>query len=673
MKLYTLRKLILLLSTCLSTLFAQNYTLKMPSIFGDNMVLQQNTKVAFWGNAEPGSDIFVQGSWGYEVNAVVSSDGKWITYLQTISADESQSFEVKISSKGESLVFRNILFGEVWLCSGQSNMEMPLRGWPPQDLIVGSEEAISNSTNNFIRFFTVERSVNIQPIDDCKGEWVQSNPETAAGFSATAYFFGKKLYDELKIPIGLVHSSWGGTPAEAWTSKNKLKTINEFSKIENDLLTINESKGELDNWLKHFSSINMMEFLKNNSWKDVVLKDESVKQENYDDSKWPVMELPIQFEETEMGAFNGAVWFRKTIEIPSDWINKEITLSLGPIDDMDATYVNGVKIGGYEEAGFWQVDRVYKIHRNMIKSTKISAAVRVIDTQGGGGIYGKPDKLFLQKDERIISLAGDWKYLAVGEYINSEFFVFGSEGEKYLSRPKMKYQLNENTPSVLFNGMINPLIPYGIRGVIWYQGEANTGAANLYHELFSKMIEDWRGNFGIGDFPFYFVQIAPWNYHGTSQYLREAQFKTSKTLVNTGMAVTLDIGNFENIHPANKKDVGYRLAFHALKNTYDKQISYSGPVYKYHSIVGDKIMLYFDCIEEGLIVRNKGQGNEFIIAGADRKFYPAEITIDGNRIICFSKKVKFPKSVRYAWSDMPIATLFNSADLPASSFRTDNW
>ncbi|MCF8413535.1 MAG: glycosyl hydrolase family 2 [Melioribacteraceae bacterium] len=651
---------------------AQSNSLQLPSIFSDNMVLQQESSVKFWGTGNPGSEVSINSSWNENAKTKIDNSGKWQLDIKT--ASYGGPYVVNVFSGKEKIEFKNILLGEVWVCSGQSNMEMPLKGWPPRDLIEGSESIIKNSAKDNIRLFTVNRSYSLEPMEDCEGSWTESNPETTGNFSATAYFFGKRLFDELGVPIGLIHTSWGGTPAEAWTKKEKLETISEFQPILKQIGRGNELMKTYKNWLAQFPSVNFDRDGDSEYWGKFDFNDQELSSFGYDDTDWPKMNLPSHFESSVLGEYDGIVWFRKDIVVPESWIGKNIKISLGPIDDMDATYINGTKIGGYEGGGFWQVLRNYDIPANLLTSNNISIAVRVIDTQGGGGIYGFPDQLYIQNGDERISLTGEWKFLPLAEVDNTKFVLFGNEADVYLNRPKLPFRIGPNTPSTLYNAMINPIIPYGIRGAIWYQGESNTGQPFLYQELFSKMIENWRSEWGLGDFPFYYVQIAPFNYGETqSQYLREAQFKTDLSTANTGMAVTLDIGNAENIHPGKKFEVGSRLALLALNKTYGKSLISSGPIYSSHRISGNALILNFENAENGLKMDYSLSKNEFQIAGEDKIFYPADVKIDGNTIICSSSKVDNPKAVRYAWSNTPTAVLSNNSGLPASSFRTDDW
>ncbi|MCX7798090.1 MAG: sialate O-acetylesterase [Melioribacter sp.] len=645
---------------------------ELPSIFSDNMVLQQKSFVNIWGKATPGTEIKITASWKQTVFTKTKNDGYWTAKIKTPKA--GGPYEMKIQAGDTTIVFKNILIGEVWLCSGQSNMEMPLAGWPPKDTIYGAKEEIKNSTNSNIRFFTVTRSISSKPEFNCEGKWVESNPESASRFSATAYFFGKKLYNELKVPIGLIHSSWGGTPVEAWTGAKYISKIEQYKNIVEQLDKSKDEIIKLREWLNKKPVVDISK--RTEKWKDADFRDSICSKIDYDDSNWREMNLPTTWERTEVGNFDGVVWFRKKIEIPETWLNKDLIIELGPIDDIDATFINGVKVGGYEEEGFWQEDRIYKIPFNIISSKEILIAVRVIDNQGGGGIWGPKEKmkLYPKDSTNFISLAGNWKYLPVAEYLSGKYYLFDVKKLEYYDRPKLSVDLSAYTPTALYNAMIAPLIPYRIKGVIWYQGESNTGNPELYKILFPLMIKNWRADWKQGNFPFYFVQIAPYNYGEQiqSQKLREAQMQ-SLSVPNTGMVVTLDIGNPNNIHPGNKKDVGERLALWALAKDYNKKIVFSGPIFKSMKILKDKIELTFKYSDGGLIIKEQNGKNNFTIAGEDKIFRNAEVKIKGKKLLVFNPNIKKPVAVRYCWDNTSEATLFNKAGLPASSFRTDNW
>lgn len=448
--------------------FAQ---IELPSVISDNMVLKQQFEAPIWGWAKPGEKISVTASWDQkEVKSTADANGKWMVKLQTPQAGGVHTITIN------DIVLKNILIGEVWICSGQSNM------WWPLSQAMNADTEIAAVNYPEIRLFYVAREFADEPKKNCYGKWTDCSSQTAATFSAVAYFFGRELYRELGVPIGLIHTSWGGTPAEAWTRKEVL-----------------QSDPELAIYLKRFEE-------------------------------------------------------------------------------------------------------------------------KVAEAEPG----------IVPRDQR--------------------------------------------SPSSLYNAMIAPLIPFGIRGAIWYQGESNTREAKLYETLFPAMIQNWREDWRQGDFPFYFVQIAPYNYDipVICALLRDAQRK-SLSVPNTGMAVTLDIGNPDDIHPRNKQDVGKRLALWALAKDYGRQdIVYSGPLYKSMKIEKNKIQLFFDHVGSGLMAKG-GELTYFEIAGADRQFFPAQAKIDGKTVVVSSNQVKKPVATRFAFQNTDEPNLFNKAGLPASSFRTDDW
>ena len=644
--------------------------LKLPSLIGDNMLLQQKTNAKIWGKATPGSKINVSASWNVIGKTNADKQGKWSVILPTPEA--GGPYAITISGKDTTILVKNVLIGEVWFCSGQSNMEMPLQGWPPKDTIMHSSSAISGALIPDIRLFNVQKRIAGEPLDECTGKWETCTPETAKQFSATGYFFGNKLYSELHIPVGLIESAWGGTPSESWTSSDALENAGEFIP---EIKAIKESAPLQVEYQKWLNTLKQAEIKPagDDQWKDLSFNDENVMSTEYNDSNWPIMVLPTQFEKI-IGEFDGAVWFRKVVNIPGNMEGKILSLSMGPIDDMDRTYFNGKLIGSTEVSGFWQAERNYDIPASLVKPGANLISVRVLDTQGNGGIYGTPEKmkLSLKSDTNaFLPLKGDWKYQPVAELTGGKFYIYDVSKNEFLAQ-KRPLNLGPGTPSVLYNGMVSPVLPYQIKGAIWYQGEANVGRADQYAKIFPAMIQNWREAWGIKDFPFYFVQIAPYVYAGVdsteSGFLREAQESALK-LAKTGMAVTLDIATVMNIHPPFKKEVGERLALLALNNDYGIKTSCIGPVYKSMSVATGIIKLQFDNIGEGLVLKN-GKTNEFEIAGKNGKYEKADAKVLDNVVQVWSPAIKEPVSVRYCWRNGAEATLFNTEGLPAQQFRT---
>jgi len=667
-------KRLIILGALILMIQTSSMALELPVVFSDNMVLQRNTKATIWGWAKADEKINFLASWGEKMSVITAKDGKWYGQIQTPQAGGPYQLEIKGNEK--TIVIKNILIGEVWFCSGQSNMEMPLAGWPPNDTIMNSNDEIQNANYSEIRLFTVTRAFSFFPKDNCIGGWQPCKSQSAKSFSATAYFFGRKLYEELGVPIGLIHSSWGGTPVQSWIDREHLSDFTEFKAILDTMASSKEKIVELEKWLENHPTLKVQNRNKKNAWSELNFKDEKIILPTFNDQNWKFMNLPQNWEKTELGEFDGVVWFRKHIKIPENWFNKELFLELGPIDDMDATYFNGVKIGGYEQEGFWQKNRVYSVPENLVKTADNIIAVRVIDHQGGGGIYGKSEqlKIYPKHDETdVIVLAGEWTYLPIAEYNNGQFYLFDIETQEYYDRPQVPVAIGAKTPTCLYNAMVHPVKPFAIKGVIWYQGEANTGNPEQYDDLFPVLIANWRERWMNNDLPFYYVQIAPYDYgeETRSQRLRESQMK-ALAVPHTGMAVTLDIGNPENIHPANKQEVGRRLALWALAKDYQKKLIYSGPMYKSMEIKDNEIIISFQYAENGLWSEDEKLKN-FIIAGEDRNFKEADARIEGDKLVVSHPDIAHPVAVRYTWSNTAEASLFNKEGLPASTFRTDDW
>ena len=637
-------------------------SLQLTSLFSDHMVLQQKSNVKFWGTDKPNNEITISTSWENESKTIVDINGHWNVSIGTPSA--GGPFKIEIKSNQHKIVLNDIMIGEVWLASGQSNMEMTLMGWPPNDIINNADEEIAKSSNSKIRMFNVEKQISINPLGDVKGSWKVSSPEETKNFSASAYFFAKELFKKLQVPIGIINSSWGGTPAESWTSKKTIDTFNEFKSVTQSINTSDLFKNELK-WFSQFKAIGIP--TTDEQWINLNLLDNLIVEKSYNDSDWEEIQLPGRYDnQINGGEFNGAVWFRKNIVI--DNLDSDYILTIGAVDDMDETYVNGHKIGGLIGMGFWNKKREFKIPKSILKKGNNTIAVRAIDAEGVGEIIGP---MTLSNNNIKVSLNGNWKYKLIAEIYNNKFYLYGINNIDFNSRIKT-IKLNSGVPTVLYNGMINPLVPYTIKGVIWYQGESNVGRADQYENLFPAMIRDWREKWNY-DFPFYYVQIAPYQYNinkdsslDQSQELREAQRNSLKTK-NTGMVVTMDIGNFNNIHPSNKQDIGSRLARLALSNNYSINIVPSGPIFNGLKVIGSKLILEFENPGSRLI--SKGDLLGFEIAGADKKYVFANAKIINNQVELYSDKIKNPLYARYAWKDKAVPSLFNLEGLPASSFK----
>jgi sialate O-acetylesterase len=657
--------LLLIFSFCLLlSCFCNAYAdVKVPAIIGDNMVLQQGRRVRIWGRAQPGEKVSVTLA-GRTTRTVADALGQWETFLGPLKA--GGPLEMTITGRN-TLTFKNILAGEVWLASGQSNME-----WPLANAVNGAEE-VAQANYPEIHLFTVKKTTASAPLDDVQGHWTVCTPTTAAQFSAVAYFFGRELHRTLRVPVGLIHSSWGGTPAEAWTSHSAL--------IANPTL-----KPLLDNYQRDLQNhdqllqeykIAFAEWEKNNANQDAGNKGFGLgyARPGLDLAGWKQMELPQMLERAGINS-DGAFWFRREVEIPPSWVGQDLSLELGPIDDFDTTYFNGEQVGatGPETTNAYAVKRSYNIPASLVHAGRNVIAVRVFDRSGDGGFAAEQGEMRLSVKGApagaSLSLDGAWNFK-----VEVELQPIKPDYSHYPSAPPGPE--NPNSLSNLYNAMLAPLTRFNIQGVIWYQGESNAGRSYQYRVLFPAMIRDWRAAWGEGNFPFYFVQLA--NYmpvkpepseSGWAE-LREAQMMALRE-PNTGMAVAIDIGG-DDLHPRNKQDVGTRLAQWALAQTYHQKIEPSGPLYDSFVVEADKIRVRFRHVDGGLQARGGEPLKGFAIAGADHKFVWAQTRIEKDSVLVWHPTVQHPLAVRYAWADNPVSNLYNRAGLPASPFRTDDW
>jgi len=619
-----------------------NANVKMPLLFSDGMVLQRNKAIPIWGFADANEKVEIH--FNKQIKKTqADKNGKWTVNLDAEKA--GGPFELVIIGKNK-ITIKNVLVGEVWVCSGQSNMEFQV------SKTINAENEMNNAEYPMIRHFGVERDFSGIPKEDLKaGKWEVSSKETVGNFTAVGFYFARKLYSELKIPIGIINTSWGGTNVETWTSREAFEKSPEFKNMIADVPVMN-----VDSISKLYAK-RMNERIEKIQGTPVSTANENTfKELSFDDNSWGELNTPSIWESQHLGDLDGVVWMRKTITLSAEDIKIKATLSLAKIDDEDITYVNGIEVGKNFQ---YDAKRIYQIPENVLKEGKNVIAVRIVDNGGGGGIYGESENLKLTLGSKVIPLDGKWKFRVI----------------------VVKTALSPNSyPSLLYNAMVNPLIPYAIEGVLWYQGETNVWRANQYKKAFPLLITDWRTKFKQGDFPFYFVQLSTFDeYGGNSKKgsrwaeLREAQSETLK-LKNTGMAVTTDIGNAKDIHPTNKQDVGLRLAAIALNNVYSKKQVFSGPTYKSQEIKGNQIILTFDNIGSGLSTPNNDELKGFEIAGADKVFHSAKAIIKDNKIMVSSDQVQNPVAVHYGWADDDAQiNLYNKEKFPASPFRTDNW
>ena len=630
------------------------------NLFSDHMVFQRNVKLPVWGWAVPGTRVKVELA-GNSAPAVAGKDGKWMVWLPPLKAGGPYDLIVDGPDK---ITVKDVLVGDVWICSGQSNMEMPVRN------CMDKEKEFAAANYPEIRQFGNTRLIAYEPRKNTPGRWSVCTPKSVPHWTAVGYFFGRDLYRKLHIPIGLINVSWGGTSVEAWTSREVAQKWDDTREAFKQVKYIKDHHKEL------LAGISKQKKKCEDAWKELaVLEKDPASQKKYadpafDDSRWKTILGAKDYDEQGYKGYHGICWYRKTIDIPKAWAGKELLLSPGAVDEIETTYFNGEKVGSrgsFEpmETKYWDQRRVYKIPGSKVKAGKAVIAVRVINVFGQGGMTSNHDPLDMYicpagaaAGERI-SLAGKWKF----------DFVFRLPAQPYREHPKI---------TNLFNGMINPLIPFPVKGVIWYQGESNSGNAYDYRVRFPDMIRDWRNRWN-DEFPFFWVQLA--NFRSAKDnpaadswaVVRESQDATLK-LPKTGTAVAIDIGDAKDIHPKNKQEVGRRLSLVARAKVYgENDLVYSGPRYKSMRIEGGKVILSFDHIGGGLVARG-GKLKRFAIAGADKKFVWADAVIDGQNVIVSSAMVKEPVAVRYAYEGNPAGcNLYNKAGLPASPFRTDNW
>jgi sialate O-acetylesterase len=615
-------------------------------LFQNNAVLQCDARVPVWGTARDGEKITV--AFASQNVSTVATNGVWKIWLKPMKPDATpQTLTVSGDTTSAST---NVLVGDVWVAGGQSNMERQLGLRAGQQPIVNWEQEAANANYPEIRQFYVPETKSFTPQTTVKGDWSVCSPETVINFTAVGYFFARDLFQDRHVPIGIIFSSWGGTPAEAWTSEAGLQKLPDFAealaglkKLAADpVLAERETKAKQDAWYQKVDPGSKP----GAAWSAADLATDD----------WKTMTLPTYWENAGYPDFDGVFWFRRTVELPANWDGGDVVLHLGAVDDNETTWVNGEQVGATMG---WTVPRVYRVPGSLLKRGANIIAVRVLDTGGNGGLYGGGDvmRLLFNADGKAnsLSLDGSWQCRQ-------------SVSLTTVGWPPSDFSQDPGAPTVLHNGMIAPLLPYAMRGVIWYQGEANVGRERQYQTLFPALIADWRQAWGEGDFPFLFVQIAPFRYN--TPEIREAQLLTLQRTKNTAMAVTIDCGDADDIHPPHKQPVGARLALAARALAYGEKIEYSGPLFDSMKVDGANAVLHFTHIGGGLVAKD-GALKGFTIAGADKVFHPAQAKIVGETVVVSSPEVLKPAAVRYGWANVPEGNLFNHVGLPASPFRTD--
>ena len=633
-------------AACLAAVAAEKSPLPFVSpLFGDNMVLQRGKPNPIWGWSKPGDAVRVEIA-GRTVKTVTAPDGRWQVKIEPPAPGGPYTLKIDGAQHAE---FHELLVGDVWLCGGQSNMELPL------ERTRNGKDEISAANHPEIRLFKVQSHATYSPAAVVQGQWKICSPQTMAengGFSAVAYFFAQKVQSDIHIPIGLVEDCIGGTPAEAWTSAETLRPMKDFDVQLTEIERLKSKGGpEYGNFISHWYDDYDLG-LKNN-WSAAGL----------DDSSWKPVQIPGGFSELGVPETPAVCWFRKEISLPDPLPSGKVTISLGVIERMDTVFVNGQWVG----ASAWvENPRVYPLGNGILKPGKNVIAIRVFKTKPQGGFLSKADTLCLTLGNGTkIPLAGEWRGALSVDCQPPHPLPLGFE-----NWPVM--------PSVLYQGMIQPVAPLAISGALWYQGEANADRARQYQKLLPAMIGDWRKVFRQGDFPFYIVSLPAFMHRqdqpsesGGWAEFREAQAIVSRTVKNAALAVTIDTGDPDNIHPPDKKIVGERLALCALAQHYGKKIEYQGPTFKLVQLLPGALRIHFDHIDGGLVVKGDKAG-EFSIAGKDRQWHWAHAKIEGDSVVLSSPLVPAPVAARYAWQSFPIATLYNGAGLPAVPFHTDS-
>jgi len=645
-----MKKIFVALLLTFQFLFAEKISgqVVLPQMVRDSMVLQRDAEINIWGWASANEKVTVSfNQKKYTTSATTA--GKWKIVLSATKA--GGPYNMIISGKNK-ISLNNILIGDVWFCSGQSNMVHQMN---IHDVTYASDIATANYPE--IRQFWIPTLTNMEgPKDNLpSGFWKSAVGEDVRPFSAVAFFFARNIYEEYHIPIGIINASVGGTPIEAWTSEQGLKDfpalistiqknkdtayVNGFARRA---MTANANRPRMQPQDKGITG--------SKTWYDVT----------YVPKEWKNIAVPGYWEDQGIKDLNGVVWYRKEIEVPAAMTGKPAKVFLGRIVDADVLYINGKQVG---TTGYMYPQRRYAIAADVLKTGKNIIVVKVTNNFGKGGfVPDKPYCLFAGND--TIDLKGYWQY-KVGEV-----FVPGTGGFGGGSIAA------QNQPAALYNAMVAPAINYTIKGFLWYQGEANSGRSAEYAKLQPAQIADWRNKWRQGDVPFLYVQLPNFmdaNYlPSESQWaeLREAQLR-SLSVANTGMVVAIDLGEWNDIHPDKKKPVGDRLALIADKIVYGKDIVYSGPIFKAATIDGNAITISFTNIGSGLITSDSEELREFAIAGADKKFVWAKAKIEGDKIVVSSDAIAQPMYVRYAWADNPDVNFYNKEGLPASPFRTD--
>ncbi len=638
-----MRPLIFTISIFLCTI--SNSQIRLPKLISDNMVLQRDETIKLWGWASINEKIELQFN-QKQYQTTTSKEGKWEISLPAQKA--GGPFDM-VFTASNTITVKNILFGDIWICTGQSNMVLPMER--VKELYVEDIEAANYPQ---IRNLFIPTKTNLgERLDDLPNgsAWKIANPTDVLTFGAVSYFFARNLYDKYKVPIGIINSSVGGTPIEAWTSEAGFKPFPEM------VSTIQKNKDTAYVNSKNRAAVNSQrpapKIMDKGLTEPVLWYDTA-----YIPKGWRNINIPGFWEDQGLKELNGVVWYRKEIDVPASMVGMSAKIFMGRIVDADFMYVNGKQIGNIT---YQYPPRRYEVPAGLLKVGKNVLVIRVINTLGKGGFV--PDKpYYLLANGQKMDLKGTWQYKV---------------GEVFVPQLPTPQGINaQNQPTALYNAMIAPLTNYTSKGFVWYQGETNAGQPNEYDKLLKTLINDWRSQWQVPNAPFLFVQLAnfmDYTYLPTESNwatLRNGQRK-ALAMPNTAMVVTTDCGEWNDIHPLNKKEVGIRLSLAAQKLAYNENVEYSGPLFENAKIEDDKIIITFKHTGSGLVSNDGELLRYFAIAGADKKFVWANATIEGNTVIVWSNDIKQPKYVRYNWADNPDGNLYNKEGLPASVFETE--
>jgi len=637
-------------------------SLALAPLFTDHMVLQRGQQNPIWGSNAPNKEVCITiDADGEQMSVIADTDanGHWRTMLPELPI--GGPYTITVDGSGEE-VLDDVLVGDVWLASGQSNMEFQV------ERAYNAKLEIATANNPRIRHFKVEQQTSPTPLDNVNGTWECASPDTVGSFTAIGYFFARDISERLDVPVGIINSTWGGTCVEAWTSLDVISQYVDPEVINPSPATLLKQQAAYEDYVKKASAWRIEHmpqdpgnFAFAKGWAKV----------DFNDSAWDTMKLPTYWQNKGI-ANNGVIWFRREVTIPAEWSGRDLSISLGAVDDYDTTYFNGVQVGETPRgtADSYQLARNYTIPASIVKSGKAVVTVRVFDDFGNGGFAGVPTSMFIcptDNDGTKLELAGDWHYAMEHDIGITPSSVFaGSPGMPGYTQP-------QNRPAFLYNGMIHALVPYGIRGALWYQGEQNESNPAPYGELIRAMIRDWRSQWAEGDFPFYYVQLAAFNSAYPWAVLREAQ-DAALMEPNTGRALAIDVGNAADIHPRNKQEVARRLALIALSQSYGiDEVEYSGPVFEKAEVEGSSIRVSFTHAVDLHTLSYAPTVTGFELAGADGVYHPATGSVEMNSVVVSSPEVPKPVYVRYAWADCPVVNLINGESLPAAPFRTDTF